>query len=247
MGRLLLASLLVLSFKSFSADHIIISDLDDTIKVTNVSDTAQAAYNAAFTRKVFGGVPELVQTLEKESEGFYVLTNSPNIFRDNIEKLLEKFDIVPVDLSTRSLTDDSDKFKYKYNYIAKKIEETGKSVILFGDDVGEDPEVYVKIKKDFPGKVKAIYIHVIEDRKLPEGVQKYHTFLDIALFEYESGRLNLSQVTEMDELFNSVKMKKVFPKFKHCPENWWRVVGEGEISSLVENMTEKVIKFCKNR
>jgi hypothetical protein len=229
-------------------DTIIISDLDDTVKRTNVSSTVIAGINALFTRKVFPGMPALFKTMETETVGLYVLSNSINLFRPNIKRLIRKHNLSPLDVSTRSLFKDKDKFKYKYNYIVKKINDLNVKVILMGDDVGEDPEVYEKVLEDYPANVAGIYIHRINKREIPAVVTPYHSFLDIALNEYEAGRLNYSQLSVLSERFMDIrKMKHLFPKFKHCPTNFWRNIGEGEIAGIVENMTNKVIKFCKNR
>jgi hypothetical protein len=246
--KLIFSLLMILSFQSFGMDTIIISDLDDTIKRTNVSSTVRAGVNALWTRKVFSGMTDLFRTMEPETSGLYVLSNSINLFRHNIRGLINKHNINALDVSTRSLFKDKDKFKYKYEYIVNKITSLNVKVILMGDDVGEDPEVYAKVLADYPNNVAGIYIHRSNKRDIPEVATAYHSFLDIALYEYEAGRLNLSQVSALSEKFMSIeKMKNLFPKFKHCPTNFWRNIGEGEIATIVENMTNKVIKFCKNR
>ncbi len=246
MAKLLLA--FILSFNLYALDTIIISDLDDTIKRTNAGSTIPAGINALFTRKVFPGIPELFKTLESEVNGLYVLSNSPHIFRLNICRLMKKYNLNPDHVQTRSLIKNKDKFKYKYDYIVKKIISTNSKAILMGDDVGEDPEVYAKVLKNYPEHVAGIYIHVIKNREVPSVVTKIHSFLDIALSEYKSERLNFSQLSVMVNRFNSIKkFKKLFPKFKHCPRSSWRSETAGEIVDIVNNMTNTVIKFCKNR
>lgn len=248
MEKLLVKLFILLSFSAFSMDTIIISDLDDTIKRTNVRRTLSAGVNALFTRKVFTGMPSLLEELETQTSGLYILSNSVNLFRPNIYRLMRKFDLNPLDISTRSLFRDRNKFKYKYDYIVEKITSLNAKVILVGDDIGEDPEVYAKVLAEYPDQVVAIYIHRINKREIPSIVTPYHSFLDIALYEYEAGRFNLSQVEAMAKKFMSIKkMKRVFPRFKYCPTNYWRNLGENEISPIIENMTNKVIKFCKRR
>ena len=248
----LIFSILIFTYSSLviSSDVIIISDMDDTIKQTNVDSTIRGGINAFFTRKVFPGMPTLLRDLESETQGLYILSNSPVIFRPNMKALLRKFGIEAVELSTRRLRGDSDKFKYKYNFIKKKLQETAARLILIGDDVGEDPEVYEQVSKDFPGRVLSIYVHNVNNRDIPTGQRRYISFLDIAIMEYEQNRLNLSQLLKLENKFTSLeRFNSLFPKFKHCPTSAWRGFNpeSSEVKDIVENMINRVIKFCKNR
>lgn len=246
--KLIFSLLVTLSFQAFGMDTIIISDLDDTVKNTNVSSTVRAGINALFTRKVFPGMTNLFETMEPDTSGLYILSNSINLFRFNIKRLVKKHHLSPLDISTRSLLKDRDKFAYKYNYIVKKINDLNVKVILMGDDIGEDPEVYAQVLEDYPTRVLGIYIHRINNREIPAVATPYHSFLDIGLIEYEAGRLNFSQLSNLSDKFTAIaKMKKLFPKFKYCPTNFWRNLGSSEIAPIVENMVNTVIKFCKNR
>jgi phosphatidate phosphatase APP1 len=233
MAKRLLASLLLLiSFSSFSYDTIVISDLDDTVKQTNVDRAGRALVNAVFTRKIFAGMPDLFQTMDTYTSDLYILSNSPNMFRFNIFKLLRKHNIAVTAVSTRNLIRDRDGFHYKYNFVVNKIKETDKKVILLGDDVGEDPEVYKKVKEDYPSKVAAIYIHKVKNREIPLVVTPYISVFDIAVKEYQAKRMNLNQATVLgDSVLFDYEMKKVIPKFSFCPKTttFW---GDNRVSEL---------------
>lgn len=245
--RLLVFVSLILSLSAFSYDTIVISDLDDTIKRTNVDRSGRAIYNAVFTQKVFPGMNDLFDTMDSYTSGLYVLSNSPNAFRFNIFKLLDKHAINAVEVSTRRLIRDRDGFKYKYNFVVNKIKSLDTKVVLLGDDVGEDPEVYEKVKADYPSKVAAIYIHKVKNRELPRGVTPYISAFDIAIKEYQAQRMNLSQAMALGlNVVSDYEIKKILPKYTYCPkkDSFWDSYDVSELNDLIDEMTKKITSFC---
>lgn len=245
--RLLVLVSLLLSFSVFSYDTIVISDLDDTIKRTNVDSSGRAIYNAVFTQKVFPGMNDLFDTMDTYTSGLYVLSNSPNMFRFNIFKLLNKHSINAVEVSTRRLVRDRDGFHYKYNFVVSKIKELDTKVVLLGDDVGEDPEVYEKVMADYPDKVAAIYIHKVNNREIPSGVTPYISVFDIAVKEYQAQRMNLNQAMALGQsVFSDYEIKKILPKYTHCPkkDTFWQSYDVTELNDLIDDIAKKITTFC---
>lgn len=245
--RLLTLLTLVLSFSAFSYDTIVISDLDDTIKRTNVDRSGRAIYNAVFTQKVFAGMTDLFETMDSYTSGLYVLSNSPNMFRFNIFKLLNKHSINAVEVSTRRLLRDRDGFHYKYKFVVNKIKETDSKVVLLGDDVGEDPEVYEKVKANYPNKVAAIYIHKVKNREIPDVVTPYISVFDIAVNEYKAERMNLNQAMMLgDAVFSDYDINKVLPKYTYCPktDTFWDAYDVSELNDLIDDISDKISTFC---
>lgn len=248
--KLILILSFLLSFNLFASDLIIISDLDDTIKQTNVDSPTSAAYNALFTQKVFKGMPALFKSMDTYTNGLYVLSNSFNLLRFNIFKLLRKRDINPLEVSTRNLFRDKDGFKYKYEFITGKIEELDTNIILMGDDHGKDPQVYDQVIKTHGERVKAAYIHLVMNRKNPSSVIPYITSFDIALNEYKEKRMNLSQVLEMgDEILSAESFDEVIPKYAYCPKtkSFWKKYNISELKNMIEEISSKIIDYCQKR
>ncbi len=247
--KLIVAVLLLISFQSFASDTILISDFDDTIKQTNVGSTAGSVVNGVFSTKAFAGMNDLFASMDSYTNGLYILSNSPNILRYKIFKLLNKHNLSPLEVSTRNLIRNRDGFKYKYSYVVSKIKNLNTKVILFGDDVGEDPEVYAKVKKNFPNKVSEIYIHVVKDRKLPSGVVDYITAFDIATNEYKNDRMNLNQALILGtQLLYDYNMANVLPKFAHCPtsKDRWENNSPIALMPLVLATSHKIVKYCQS-
>jgi len=251
MGKKLLITLIfILSFSAFSYETFIISDLDDTIKRTNVDHSGRAIYNGAFTRNIFSGMDDLFQMMSGYSSDLYVLSNSPNMLRYNIIALLKKYEISVTEISTRNLIRDRNGFNYKFNYVVEKITNTNQKAILIGDDVGEDPEVYAKVKQQYPSKVAAIYIHKVKNRVIPQGLTPYISVFDIAVREYAANRMNLAQAFVLgDNLLRKYDPNKVIPHFSFCPKkkSFWTSHNVSELNDLVEDIANKMTKFCQMR
>jgi phosphatidate phosphatase APP1 len=249
-SKLISVFIFLLSFNIFASDLIVISDFDDTIKQTNVQSTTGAILNGVFSTKAFAGMNSLFNSMDSYTNGLYVLSNSPNLLRFKIFKLIDRHHLSPLEVSTRNIIKDRNGFKYKYDYVVSKIRKLNSKVVLIGDDVGEDPEVYLKVKKDFPSLVAEIYIHVVKNRKIPAGVTDYITSFDIAINEYKKERMNLNQVMLLgNELALDYSMKNVIPKFSFCPKDnsRWENTNISELASLVEETTKRIVNHCQGK
>ncbi|MEX1099708.1 MAG: phosphatase domain-containing protein, partial [Bacteriovoracaceae bacterium] len=124
---------LFIGFSTASAQIAIISDLDETIKRTNVANPARALYNALFTQKIFSGMNDLYREMDSYASDLYVLSASPKIFRHNIFNLLKKHDFNPVKVYTRKGLEN--KFWYKNNVVKDVLSKDYEKIILVGDDL----------------------------------------------------------------------------------------------------------------
>jgi phosphatidate phosphatase APP1 len=249
-SKLISVFIFLISFNIYSSDLVVISDFDDTIKQTNVQSTTGAIFNGVFTKKAFAGMNSLFDSMDSYTSGLYILSNSPNLLRFKIFKLIVKHGLNPIEVSTRNIIKDRDGFKYKYDYVVSKIKELNSKVVLIGDDVGEDPEVYAKVKEDYPGLVDEIYIHVVKHREIPSGITDYITSFDIAINEYKKERMNLNQVMMLgNELAVDYSMKNVIPKFSFCPKDSsrWDSINISELANLIQETTRRIVNHCQGK
>lgn len=245
--------LLVLVFSlsgAFASDRevLLISDLDDTIKITETNRPIRMMINGFFTRKAFAGMTELYEHMQSlYVDRTVVLTASPGLVRGNIEKLLDKYNLYVDQLITRNLRTESDKFAYKYNNVVEQLTaHPNMKAILVGDDSGEDHEIYHKIKEDFPGRVLAIYIRPVKGKILPEGVTKYISSFDIALSEYNAGRLGYTELRDIADLVATHgKDKEIIPKKSYCPKSG-SISTEG-VEELVRVVKDRIVEICSDR
>lgn len=226
----------------------IIADLDDTIKITNVHSKPALVYNGLITNKVFIGMPEFLAEARAYSNGLHVVTATPGFVRSRIHSTLFKNDIEAEGLYLRNKI--ISKLKFKVDAITKILSQTTDQVILLGDDVGNDPEVYAVIQSSFPDRVLATYIHVVKNHKVFGNQIRYWTSFDLALREYVSGRMTAGAVKKVGEsLLQSSRPDRIFPRFAECPTDTsvydWH--AETDLRVEGEELTKKLKQFCLTR
>lgn len=247
MQKLIIFFLLLTSLKAQAL--VIVSDFDDTIKITNAGNLAAATYNGFLMSKVYTGMPELLAEMRSYAPELHIVSAAPSIVAPRIRSLLRKQGVRYDSLRYRLLRNWKDKILFKTQVIEAVIAE-GEEVILLGDDVEKDPEIFSEIGIRFPGKVLASYVHSIRNRKLPAGVTPYFTSFDLALNEFMAGRLSSSSVeVVLSSLLTAPDLKRAFPGFAHCPTgeedfSWQR---KSELGDLGTSLTEKIIDFCSLR
>jgi phosphatidate phosphatase APP1 len=205
------------------ASVAILSDLDDTIKITNSGEEIDGAINAFLTDDVFTGIPEFLKEAQVYAPDLHILSASPKFLRAKISASLQKRNIPVRSITLKNSLGGESKFQYKVAAIKKLIENSGDDFVLIGDDVGQDPEAYAEIRRLFPNRILATYIHVIKNRSFT-GTKYWSTF-DLALREYQAGRMHSSAVTLVAEkILREPKFSYVIPSFAHCPSSLevWR-------------------------
>lgn len=162
----------------------VISDLDDTIKITRVH-TITAIFTGTIGLDVFIGMDDLTRAFQKESSRnrLLIVSGSPKILTIPVHRLLIENDIRADEVY---LVGKSEK---KLSAILKLVEDIEDEVVLIGDDQERDPEFYEKAQNAFPDKIKAIYIHQVKAQTLPAGQRGFYTAYEVALWESNDGRL----------------------------------------------------------
>jgi phosphatidate phosphatase APP1 len=146
----------------------IISDIDDTIKQSDVGDTAMLMRNT-FTRsfETVEGMPECYQRWERGGAIFHYVSSSPWQLYEPLERLIRSASLPAGSMHLK-------RFRLKDRSILslfKDPRETKPPVIqalldawpmrrfvLVGDSGELDPEVYGQISRDNPGRIAAICI-----------------------------------------------------------------------------------------
>lgn len=241
-GKPFIVGILFLLISSLYAEQfVLVSDLDDTLKITNGKNTKKMIQNAFFKTDTFLGMPMLYRQLERAGiYEAYLLSASPFIVKNNVNRLINRFDLNFKNIFLRGIRDLKDKRKYKLKRLREIIAQTKDQLILIGDDQDLDPEIYMSVKKEFPHRVKSIFIRKIQNRKLPKGVVGFITPLDIALsLKFFLGENNLKEL--YIKLSKVEKTEKIIPDFAYCPKNKWLN------SKRYEYFVKKVNHFCKSR
>jgi phosphatidate phosphatase APP1 len=163
----------------------IISDIDDTIQKSDVTNKIKALTNLLFknytTQEKIAGTSDLYQILDRVNDGntdgdVYYVSGSPIQISDRIENFISfnNFPKGSIDLKKIGLGKGDDSPTQQIEYKLGKIRPIlnlfpDKKFILFGDSGEKDPEIYKQVNKEFPGRIIATYINnVTKDSKTSE-------------------------------------------------------------------------------
>ncbi len=104
----------------------------------------------------------------------------------------------------------------KINEIIK--EKNDRKFIVIFDNSDASINLAEEINLRFPKNVVAIYLRQVQNKKLPLGATGFYTAFDIAQAEYEQGRLNIKDVTQVAEaVLNQQDIKFLIPTYATCP------------------------------
>ncbi len=147
----------------------VISDIDDTIKISNVHDKKDLIKNT-FLRdfQAVSGMSPLYNRWEKKGALFHYVSGSPWQLYLPVLRFLEKqsfprgvFSLKPFRLTPSRVYEfiKADQLIYKTEVIEGIIRDfPGRKFILVGDSGEKDPEVYSGIARKFPEKILFILI-----------------------------------------------------------------------------------------
>ena len=155
----------------------IISDIDDTVQVTEVNNKSRMMTNTfmlnPMQRQVVPGIVPFYRQLamansQPELTPIVYLSASPRQLHTNIDLFLSYNEFPRGALITKRVADDSstepitDQFAYKTAKIEAVLAQLpGIRFTLVGDDGELDPEIYAAIQQRFPERVATIWIRKV--------------------------------------------------------------------------------------
>lgn len=262
----LLLALIAVPRDARASQFIIISDVDDTVKVSNVLDRDQAVRNAR-GKLVFAGMPELyTRMLGADSPGRRLRFISAGYLSNAVDDFLvnSHFPAYRLTLHEFSTLKDlrqlsSSIFHFKTDQLKRLYGQSQDRFILVGDDTQSDPNVYAEFtasKKK--GQVLAIYIHSIKGgglpaacmagRVLPAGCVPFVTAYDIALHEFLAGRLTESEAIAVGEVVFNSDERSFLPGFQHCPNEFTNILSQPpSLAALEAKIHARLRTVCENR
>lgn len=151
----------------------VISDIDDTIKITNVSDNKQMFDNTFFRDfQQVQGMSTLYQQLAAHNTTIHFVSSSPWQLYDPLIEFMEKSDFPWATMSLKDVRfrDETllNLFKKGTETKPQKIETilkrySSRRFILVGDSGEQDPEVYGDIARRFPTQIHRILIRNVDN------------------------------------------------------------------------------------
>ena len=154
----------------------IISDIDDTVLFSSVRDRRRMLWlllrNNSHTRQPFHGVVPFYQALRRGDGGdadnplFYVSSSPWNLY-----PLLTGFmqrqglprgPLLLRDFGDHTLFEHRDHGSHKLDAIERILAAYPQlPFVLIGDSGEQDPEIYAQVVRDFPGRIRAVYIRCV--------------------------------------------------------------------------------------
>ncbi|WP_374028680.1 phosphatase domain-containing protein [Bdellovibrio bacteriovorus] len=223
-----------------SAQTLFVSDVDDTIKLANVKDLAEAARYAFDDESRFMGMSELYHLLKRDQPDIHVvyLSKAPEWFMGGTHRRFLKNGNFPEGRYIPRTNYDSDVHKLKTlrGLIA---EIKPQKVILIGDNGEQDADIYKAIADENPGVEFTQFIRIVYSRnsfvewgaRLHDGQVGFVTPIEVALDLEEKRFLTLSSLQSLvNEMAPKILMQKshgakgevAFPYFMNCRNFVWK-------------------------
>ncbi len=157
----------------------VISDIDDTVKVSYISDRKRM-FDAAFYQdfEAVKGMPNLYQNWSKQGADFHFVSSSPWQLYQPLAEFAEGFDFPRASFSLKKIRMKDETFLnlFKSGLVTKPIairtildRYPSRKFVLVGDSSEQDPQAYAMIAREYPTQIAKIIIrNVHADKSLNE-------------------------------------------------------------------------------
>jgi phosphatidate phosphatase APP1 len=166
---------------------MVISDIDDTIKITQVTDSHSVLRNTFLEPfRAVPGMPELYRGWAKTNHAeFCYVSASPWQLFSPLDAFIHSnsFPVGPFFLKKFRLKDETflsvfqSPEQYKPGVIEPLLKQfPHRKFVLVGDSGEKDPEIYAALARKFPGQITRIFIRDLDDGT--DHSQRYKTVFD---------------------------------------------------------------------
>lgn len=250
---LLLGLISSFSWGQNSEPFLLVSDVDDTFKISNMPHKMAAFKNAIFSKKSFAGMSELYQEMAKNSVSsggperpLYVLTGGPFLWKPRIKALLRYNGYpIPQKIKTRNILKEKT-YDYKFRVLSQLVESSKYPLILVGDDTEVDPQIFGSIQAKFPQQVLKVYIRQNLAKPNAEGISPFYTAFDMALEEMRARRLSAEQVVIVGKaILAETNPSLIFPSFASCPSTFETSSEQSSLAEVINQLSAKLKLICR--
>jgi hypothetical protein len=197
----------------------LLSDVDDTVKITHVTSAARATVRGLARNAVYAGMAALYRELDAD---VVFVSASPKLVEPHLRRtLIERAGFPPARFVLRDWSRERDTAAFKRQHLQALAAASPRPVILVGDDTEQDPELFLEVAAaQPPGRVAAIYIRRNLHRDLPKGVIPFVTAFEVAVHEVTAGRLSPEAAVRVGEATLTGagdEGRRLYPPFYRCP------------------------------
>ncbi len=175
--------------------HGVISDVDDTIMITEVTRFSSMLRNTflknPLQRLIVPGMPALFRALaarnpESATAPLFYLSASPRQLHMPLQAMLDHHGFPPGVLITKRVTNDAtrepllDQMKYKLERLEEILMRVPHATFtLLGDDGEHDPEIFDALRARYPERIDGIWIRGVRIDSQPrlKGQRELHELL----------------------------------------------------------------------
>ncbi|MEO5969867.1 MAG: phosphatase domain-containing protein [Bdellovibrionia bacterium] len=252
----ILSAPIQLSHSASAQPFVVVSDYDDTVKVTHVLHSRDAVTSGFFGNDTFVGMSALFNAWQLSAQSMVYLSGSPQFMAARITNTLaiNKFPPGILILSNwlHKWTKWENVYTFKLNALMLERTKQNAAFLLIGDDTQSDAQVFLEYRKSNPDiqDNMPIYIHRVTGKALPQGVIAFWTAFEVALNEFAEGRLNAQQTIEVGEaILRSDRYDLLFPNFIECPTNLTFALSSDaqhipELMTLSKKLELKISNYC---
>lgn len=242
---------LVPTFAHAADAFIIISDVDDTVKVTNVGSKKRALKAALTSRLVFAGMPELYRQLlgaSSPKERLTFVSGSPHLLETKVDETLRQAQFPAYTLVLRDRKEWNDPvFDYKVSHLNQMYGSSDARFLMIGDDTEKDAEVYLRFSRSTEDP---IYIRRVTQNRLPDGCMPsrcipFVTAYDIAVHEFLRGHLDENQTAVVGIDVLTSNDRSLLPSFQRCPTQFDRTAGLPDtLVTIKAYIDRRITRLC---
>jgi hypothetical protein len=236
MSRLLVLTSFLVSFHVFAGGTLLVTDVDDTIKVANIASLSGAAIYSFDEQSRYAGMPELFRLLKKANPDLevYYLSNAPTWYMQAThENFLGNGHFLKGTYIGRSQYPSD---THKILSLREIIDQTSPDKVVFlGDNTEADPQVYAKIVGEYSSSNIQFYTfirQVVAGAGILDGQVGFVSPVEVALTLGDVGFIPQDDTFDnfINRMVPKILSKKLsdatgvvaFPYFVDCRDFVWR-------------------------
>lgn len=216
---------------STKSAFVIVTDVDDTIKVSHILDPIGKVIRFFQDPVAFAGMSTLYHSLldqanqQGRDHGFAVVSGTPFILGFSVWNFLSEFRFPdPGFLATRPIGKET--YDFKSDEIAKLLDQQSldeADILMIGDDTEHDHAAYMFAKKNV-ADLRKMNTQVFIRRVSGQAVNAGETFAfdsaaDIAVVQFANGRLSESALAKVfAEIETEQRLERLFVPGEYCPD-----------------------------
>jgi hypothetical protein len=201
---------------------VVISDIDDTIKISHVLDRWDKIKNA-FKTDPFWQMSELYRSISTGDVQFFYVSNAPEELMENQHEKFLKRNKFPSGYLVLPELDERN--EHKIRNIRKILKSTQPAAVIFIGDNGEkDAEIYYQMTEehknsgiDFVTYIRMDYDYSQEGSRLAPGQKSFVSAGELALYFWELGLLSFERARLLVK--NSLVTSLELPDWVDCSKH----------------------------